>query len=347
MKKIIFSFLLLVIICLCVACKNNADVNITEVPIETAATEDNRSFSEKNSESMNMSKLNIVCANFPEYDWVCNLINGSENVDVWLLVDDGTDIHSFQPSVDDMVKVSNCDMFIYAGGEGTNWMVDLLSNAENENMTVIDMLDFPYCYVICTEHDHSEEDAEEEEHHVYDEHVWLSLNNAKNVCKYIYECLTYMDTEHVDLYKANYESYVAKLTQLDDAYKMAVDDSTNKNVVFADRFPFVYMMDDYGLGYSAAFPGCSTETDASFQTIITLAERVDELNLKNVVILENSTTNVAQSVIDNTNGKKAEVVEMNSMQSVSAADIDSDISYLKIMEDNLVALSKALEVNEE
>lgn len=347
MKKIIFSLIILAAVCLCVACKNDTDINTTASPTENAVAEDNRSFSEKNSGEMNMSKLNIVCANFPEYDWVSNLIKGSDNVDVWLLVDDGTDIHSFQPGVDDMVKVSNCDMFIYAGGEGTDWMEDLLSNAENENMTVIDMLDFPYCYVICTEHDHSQEGAAEEEHHVYDEHVWLSLNNAKNVCKYIYECLTYMDTEHVDLYEANYESYVAKLTELDDAYKLAVDESENKSLVFADRFPFVYMMDDYALGYSAAFPGCSTETDASFQTIITLAERVDELNLKNVVILENSTTDVAKSVIDNTKSQSAETITMNSMQSVDAKDIDNGATYLKYMEENLETLVKALETIKE
>ena len=308
-------------------------------------TEDNRNFSEKNSGEMNTEKLNIVCANFPEYDWVCNLTKGSESVDVWLLVDDGTDIHSFQPSVDDMVKVSNCDMFIYAGGEGTSWMQDMLKNVENENMTVIDMLDFPYAYVICEDgHDHEEEHEGE---HVYDEHVWLSLSNAQNICKYIYECLIDMDAEHVDLYEANYESYTAKLTELDDAYKMAVESSKSKAIVFADRFPFIYMMEDYALGYSAAFPGCSTETDASFQTIITLAERVDELNLKNVVVLENSATEVAQSVIDNTEQKNAGVVTMNSMQSVAAKDIDGGATYLKYMEENLESLVKALEISEE
>lgn len=347
MKKLIGLILIIMMLLSLVACGSGASTYSTVAPTEASPIEDSRTFSERNSGEMNMAKLNIVCANFPEYDWVSNLIKGSDNVDTWLLVDDGTDIHSFQPSVDDMVKVSNCDMFIYSGAEGTSWMADLLKNAENENMTVIDMLDFPYCYVICSEHDHDEEGTEEEEHHAYDEHVWLSLNNAKNVCKYIYECLTYMDTEHVALYEANYESYVAKLTELDDAYKLAVESSENKSLVFADRFPFVYMMDDYALGYSAAFPGCSTETDASFQTIITLAERVDELKLKNVVVLENSNTDVAKSVIENTKVKNVEVVTMNSMQSVTAKDIDGGATYLNIMEENLVALTKALGTIEE
>lgn len=345
MKKIIGLILLVVIAFAMMACGNNASENITEVPTETILTEDNRTFSEKNSAEMNKEKLNIVCANFPEYDWVCNLIKGSENIDAWLLVDDGTDIHSFHPSVDDMVKVSNCDMFVYAGGEGTSWMSDMLKNAENESITVIDMLDFPNAYVICE--DGHEHDEEHEGEHVYDEHVWLSLRNAQNICKYIYENLTSMDTEHVDLYKANYESYIAKLTELNDAYKMAVESSETKAIVFADRFPFIYMMDDYSLGYSAAFPGCSTETDASFQTIISLAERVDELNLKNVVVLENSATKVAQSVIDNTTLKNAGVVTMHSMQQVKAEDIDNGATYLKYMEENLKSLVKALEVNEE
>lgn len=345
MKKIIAIVLTAVLLLSLAACKNEDKPNDSAEPSETAYS-DNRSFSEKNSGEMDMAKLNIVCANFPEYDWVCNLIKGSDNIDVWLLTDDGTDIHSFNPGVDDMLKVSKCDMFIYAGGEGTEWMSDMLKNAENENMTVIDMLDFPYAYVICTEHDHDEDEGNEE-HHAYDEHVWLSLSNAKNICKYIYECLTYMDTEHIDLYEANYEAYKAKLNELDDAYKQAVESGSSDSIVFADRFPFIYMMDDYSLGYSAAFPGCSAETDASFQTIITLAERVDELKLKNVVVLENSATGVAQAVIDNTKLKNAGVVTMNSMQSVAAKDIDGGATYLKYMEENLEALVKALETTEE
>lgn len=334
MKKFLILFLM-IMLCLLAGC---ADYEKRKA----VTTTEDESFSEKNNSEMNMAKLNIVCANFPEYDWVRNIIEGSESIDVWLLIDDGTDIHSFQPSVDDMLKVSNCDMFIYAGGENAKWMNELLDNAENENMTVIDMLDFPYAYVISTEHEHDEEYSDEV--HVYDEHVWLSLSNAKNVCRYIYECLVYMDETHKDLYEANYESYIARLTELDDAYEQAIEESKNKEIVFADRFPFVYMMDEYGISCKAAFSGCSTETDASFQTIVALSERVDELGLKNIVVLENSSTDVAKALMSNVKSKDLSTVEMNSMQSVSASDIDEGSTYLRYMEENLKSLIKALEV---
>ena len=321
------------------ACNNNTG--------KTGAQKE-QSYSQQKDNSFDAAKLNIVCCNFPEYDWVRNIIEGSENVDVWLLADNGTDVHSFQPSVDDMVKISTCDMFIYAGGESTIWMEDALSNAENENMTVINMVDNPYVYVkredstgILEEHDH-EDDTDVS----YDEHVWLSLYNAQGICDYITECLVIMDSENTELYETNCKNYTTKLSELDTAYRMVVDTVENDTVIFADRFPFKYMMEEYGLNYYAAFPGCSTETDASFQTIITLAEKMDESGLKHVVIVDGSDGEIAGSVIENTESKDAVIVKMYSMQAVTADDIDSGVTYLGYMEQNLEALSQVLDVKE-
>lgn len=301
-------------------------------------------------EAENSAQFNIVCCNFPEYDWVRNITEGSENVHVQLLVDDGTDIHSFQPSARDMVTVSDCDMFIYSGGETTDWMEEITKNSENENMIVINLMDAPGLTIKTeekTEGMESEEHDHEHEESEYDEHVWLSLKNATVLCDYITDSMVKMDGENADLYEANSVSYIAKLKELDEAFVIAVDTASVKSVVFADRFPFRYLTDDYGLEYYAAFPGCSTETDASFKTVIFLAEKVDELNLKNLIVIDGSDREVAESVIANTSDKNTGIVEMNSMQSVSADDLEGGCTYLKYMEDNLEALVQAMSLNEE
>ena len=296
-------------------------------------------------------KLNIVATTFPQYDWVRQILGeNADNVQLTLLLDDGVDLHSYQPTVTDLVTVSSCDMFIYVGGESDSWVEDALKNATNENMTVINLIELLGEEVLAEEtiegmqseeHDHAddEEHSHEEEN---DEHIWLSLKNAVKICERITEKLCELDAENKDTYKANAESYIEKLNSLHKEYEDAVSTATHNTIVVADRFPFRYLVDEYNLNYYAAFSGCSTETQASFETVIFLSDKLEENKLGTVIITENSDGAVANTVISNTSDKNQKVLALNSMQSVTAKDVENNVTYLGIMQENLNVLKEAL-----
>lgn len=189
------------------------------------------------------------------------------------------------------------------------------------------------------EHDHEHEEGEVE----YDEHVWLSLKNAKTLCAEIADRLSILDSANKDAYKANLDTYTAQLDKLDGDFKALVDGATQKTLVFGDRFPFRYFVDDYGLDYFAAFAGCSAETEASFDTIVFLAEKMDELGCGTIFTIENSDHKIAQTVIDNTKAKNQNIAEMNSLQSVTKDQISSGATYLSLMQANYDTLKGALQ----
>ncbi|MGP1434985.1 MAG: metal ABC transporter solute-binding protein, Zn/Mn family, partial [Catonella sp.] len=195
------------------------------------------------------------------------------------------------------------------------------------------------------DHDHEHEDADHEHHHdevEYDEHVWLSLRNATMLVNELAVRLQAIDPENKDYYASTAANYTAKLGDLDSRYIAAVKKAKNKTVLFGDRFPFRYLVDDYGLKYYAAFVGCSAETEASFETVAFLAKKTDELKLNNVLVIENSDQKIAKKIVETTKAKDQKIVEMNSMQSVTADQIAGGTTYLGIMEDNLKALEAAL-----
>lgn len=296
--------------------------------------------------SSDSKKLKIVTTIFPEYDWVRNIVGEKENnIELTMLIDNGVDLHSYQPSTDDIVKISKCDIFIYVGGESDEWVDDALKQSSNKDMTVIDLLDVLGDRVKEEEHkegmQHEEEDEEEEEKET-DEHVWLSLKNASALCEHICDKICDKDEANKDTYKANTKSYIQKLDKLDMQYKDAADNAKSKTLVFADRFPFRYMVDDYGLDYYAAFAGCSAECEASFETVIFLAKKVDELGLKNIFQIEGSKSNIAKTVKDNTKSKDQNIVTLDSLQSVTQKDVDGGVTYLGEMEKNLSVLRDAL-----
>lgn len=296
--------------------------------------------------SSDSKKLKIVTTIFPEYDWVRNIVGEKENnIELTMLIDNGVDLHSYQPSTDDIVKISKCDIFIYVGGESDEWVEDALKQSSNKDMTVIDLLDVLGDRVKEEEHkegmQHEEEDEEEEEKET-DEHVWMSLKNASALCEHICDKICEKDSAGKDTYKANTKAYIEKLEKLDKQYKEAVDAAGNKTLVFADRFPFRYMVDDYGLDYFAAFAGCSAECEASFETVIFLAKKVDELGLKNIFQIEGSKSNIAKTVKDNTKSKDQNIVTLDSLQSVTKKDVDGGVTYLGEMEKNLSVLRDAL-----
>lgn len=290
-------------------------------------------------------KMSIVCTIFPEYDWVKQILGGrADSAELTLLLDSGVDLHSYQPSAGDMVKISDCDMFIYVGGESDEWVEDVLESAGNKNMAIVNLLDVlgnsvkeeEFIEGMQSEEEHGEDEAE------YDEHVWLSLKNAAVVCENIAQQLGKMDAENSDEYAANAKSYIGELNALDAQYQQAADNSDKKTLLFGDRFPFRYLTDDYGLNYYAAFADCSAETEASFETVSFLAEKADELNLSSVITIEGTDHKIAQTVIDNTNNKDRKILTLDSMQSTTLKDAENGTTYLSVMQKNLEVLKEAL-----
>lgn len=304
----------------------------------------------------NGDKLSIVTTIFPEYDWVIQILGDKAGqTEVTLLLDNGVDLHSYQPTADDIIRISNCDMFIYVGGESDEWAEDVLSKSTGRDMAVINLLEAlgdgakeEEVKEGMQEEKHEHGDGREDEDHdqgeetEYDEHVWLSLKNAAKLCGCIAEKLCELDPAGKDVYKANAEAYIEKLNVLDKRYQDAVDAAETKTLLFADRFPFRYLTDDYGLDYYAAFAGCSAESEASFETIMFLANKVDELGLSSVFQIEGSDGRIARTVSDTTKSKDQTVLTLDSMQSTTSADVKNGASYLSVMEKNLEVLKDAL-----
>ena len=334
MKKLICAmFLSALIFSVLTACGSNADVGNNAEHDAGGATDDGKSFS-------------IVTTIFPEYDWVRQILGtNAEHVNLTLLLGSGVDLHSYQPTVDDMVKISTCDLFIYVGGESDKWVNDALATAVNQNMTVINLLEILGDAVkeeeVVEGMQTDEDDAEDETE--YDEHVWLSLKNAEILCGRIAETLAKLDPSNAADYAANAEVYIAQLTALDAQYAAAVDAASVKTILFGDRFPFRYLADDYNLNYYAAFAGCSAETEASFETVIFLSTKVDELNLPGVLTIENSDGKIARTIVENTAAKSARILQLDSMQSVTSHDVLNGTDYLGAMERNLEVLRDALQ----
>lgn len=299
-------------------------------------------------------KLSIVTTIFPEYDWVKNVVGEqSDSFDVQMLIGDGVDLHSYQPSVEDIMTISKCDMFVYVGGESNKWVTNALKEATNPDMIVVDLLEVLGDSVKeeeivegmeAEEHEH-EHDESGEEGPEYDEHVWLSLKNAETCVSAIAESVSSLDPDHGEAYKTNAQSYVEKLAALDAEYEKTVSTAPVRTLLFGDRFPFRYLLDDYGVEYYAAFAGCSAETEASFETIIFLAEKVDELGLTSVLTIDNSDRKIAQTIVQNTKSGDQKILTLNSMQAVTKEDIGNGSDYLSIMESNRDVLAEALGTN--
>lgn len=296
-------------------------------------------FSEDGSKE---DSIKIVTTIFPEYDFSKELTKGLSNFDISILSKNGVDIHSYQPTVDDIIKITSADIFIYVGGESDAWVDDIIKQNRNDNLIVINLLDLLKDNVKTEEIVQGMEEEEGEEENSFDEHVWLSLKNADLICNEIKNVLVITDPDHQQIFEKNYSDYSKKLNELDQKYNNGIKNSSMDTVIFADRFPFRYMFDDYNLNYYAAFPGCSSESEASFETVIFLADKVDELNISSIVVLENSDGIIADTIINNSSSSGIKILNMNSLQSVTEKDISEGINYLQVMENNLNTVITAL-----
>ena len=290
-------------------------------------------------------KISVVCTIFPQYDWARQILSDeADNIELILLLDKKIDLHSFQPSVEDIAKVSACDLFIYVGGESDEWVDDVLKKATNKNMTVINLLDV--LGAAAKEEEVKEgmeaEDENDGDEIAYDEHVWLSLKNAQTFCPVIADALSSLDADNAATYRTNLSAYLNKLFLLDEQYTKWIASLPVKTLLFGDRFPFRYLVDDYGLDYYAAFVGCSAETEASFDTIVFLAGKVDELGLKNIIVTESSDQSIAKTIRDNTQSRNQQILVLNAMQSVTSGEVKDGTTYIGVMESNLNMLKDAL-----
>ena len=283
---------------------------------------------------------NIVCTVFPIYDWVRNIVDTeSEEVSLELIVKNGTDAHSYSPTPADIARISSCDILIYVGGESDAWISDVLRGDVNKDMKVIRLLDELHGESEGESHEgHSHEHSE----NAYDEHIWLSLRNAKTLCLRLGELISEEIPEQEETIAKLSGKYLKELSELDAEYADAVIEAEKDTLLFADRFPFGYLLEDYGLKHYAAFEGCAADTEASFETITFLANKLRELSLGYVIILESSDGSLADTVITGSRLKDVSVLVMDSMQSVTESDIEKGRTYLSIMYSNLMILKTAL-----
>ena len=310
-------------------------------------------------------KISIVTTIFPIYDWVREILGDqADNVELTLLLDSEVDLHSYQPNVDDIVKISNCDMFIYVGGESDEWVDDILKQATNKEMVVVDLLEVLGDSVkteeivagMEAENEHEddsnhEEHEENEDHEAlkereeqeHDEHIWLSLKNAEIICQEIANQLSLIDAANQEIYSTNTAAYIKKLATLDAEYQKVVAEAPQHTLLFGDRFPFRYLVDDYSLDYFAAFAGCSAETEASFETIAFLAAKVDELGLSSILTIDGTKHTIAETIISNTTTKDQQILAMDSLQAATREDVAKGKTYLSSMTQNLEVLKEALQ----
>lgn len=295
-------------------------------------------------------KIQVICTTFPLYDWTREIVGEADHIELSLLLDNGVDMHSYQASAADIARISSCDVLVYVGGTSDEWIEDVLKNRTNEHMAVVNLMEVLSGSVLEEEvvegmqeelHFHADGDHEEE----YDEHVWLSVKNAILSSEAVKNVLCSVDTGNADLYEVHYRDYADRLSQLDADYADMVKEAEKDVVLFADRFPFRYLMEDYGIRYYAAFPGCSSETEASFETVAFLAEKLKEENIATVLTLENGQDSfagsLAQTIINNA-GVSAQVLSMDSMQSVTKSRIAEGMTYYSVMESNLEILRQAM-----
>ena len=284
--------------------------------------------------------IRVVATIFPLADWARELIGDVPGVELTTLLTSGADMHSHQPTAADIRAIATCDLFIYVGGESDRWVEDVLSQSAGPDTVALRMLDAVESRAVAEElvEGMQADEDEGEEDEAPDEHIWLSPKNARLCCGALAEALISVDPDHRAAYEANLSAYDARLLALDGAYAEMIAAAPRRTVLFGDRFPFRYLTEDYGLTYYAAFPGCSAETEASFETIVFLAGKVDELGLGCVLTIDGSDQSIARTIVDSCGRPDVQILTMNAMQGAEA----EGESYITLMEKNLNVLREAL-----
>lgn len=307
-------------------------------------------------------KISVVATIYPQYDWLKNVIGErADAVDLKLLIKNGTDLHSYKPSAKDIATIAKADLVVYVGGESDEWIEKALEATPKEGRIALNLMkalgdrvkeeEVVEGMQVEEHHEHDKvtEPAEAtSEHHHHeevenDEHIWLSLKNAWILVNALAQSLSKVDSANSSIYTANAVLYNAKLWEMDKEFATTVSDASQKTILFGDRFPFRYLVDDYGIKYYAAFVGCSAESEASFETVTFLAGKMDSLQLPAIFTIDGSNGKIARAILEaSKQSKGAEILTLNSMQSVTDEQIKAGADFLSIMRDNLEVLKKAL-----
>lgn len=292
-------------------------------------------------------RLQVVCSLFPYYDFVREI--GGAYVSPHLLVAAGREAHSFEPTPMDVIRVSRADVFVYNGGEGEQWVDEILDSAGENIPTVLRMMD--YADTLTEEplaghddHDHADHDHEHDDDHdsddiEYDEHIWTSPVQAMKLCRAICDALCAADPAHAAAYRSNLQNYLGQLAELDVAFRQVCSEKKRSLLVFGDRFPLLYFCREYGLDYRAAFHGCSSDTEPSLYTLKFLIDKVNEQDIPVLYALELSSRKVADAIAETTG---ATVETFYSCQTVSQADWAAGEGYVSLMRRNVTALREGI-----
>jgi len=283
----------------------------------------------------NSEKLSIVTTIFPPYDFAKAIVG--DLADVTMLLPPASESHSFEPTPQDIIALRNSNVFIYGGGESDEWVDKVLDSMDISDKKIVMMID---CVETVTEEIVPGMEADEEEEPEIDEHVWTSPRNAKLIVQSICDALCETDTKNAETYQQNTKVYLEELDVLDTKFKAVVSSATRKHLVFGDRFPFRYLTDAYGLTYSAAFPGCSTETEASPRTVKLLIDKINAEQIPVVFYIELSNMKMAETIAEATGAK---VLLLHSCHNISRDDFRDGKRYLDLMTANVNALRDALQ----
>ena len=363
LKKCILAGGILLSTALLFACGNKAGKEAETTAAVTTDAEKSMETEKSTDKPTEGKKLQIVTTNFPSYDFARAITK--EDAEVTMLVKPGAETHSFEPSPQDIITIQNADLFIYTGGDSDEWVDGILESVQNKNFHVFKMMDAVNLIEEETvegmqeeEHEHDHADADhgneeadhdhekadqaeehEEEGPEMDEHVWTSPKNAITIVEKLEETLSGLDESHKDSFKANSESYVKELEELDKSFKEVVDSGKRKEIIVADRFPFAYFCKEYGLSYFAAFPGCSTDTQPSAATIAFLTDKVKEDKIPVVFHIEMGNEDMVNAISKDTGAKK---LLLNSVHNVTDSDFKAGKTYVDLMKPNVEALKEAL-----
>ena len=289
--------------------------------------------------------LSIVSTVFPSYDFARQITAGT-NATVTLLLQPGEEVHSFDPTSQDIIRVQSANLFLYVGGENDTWVEGVLGGLD-KSVNTFRMMDYVTLYdeelvegMQPEEEEATEPSAEAEgEEHEWDEHVWTAPVNAIAIVKAMTAELIAIDPDNAAAYQANSDAYVKQLEALDQSFRDVVDTATRKTVVFADRFPARYFVEEFGLDYYAAFPGCSAETEPSAATVASLIDNVKAESIPVVFYIEMSNQQMANTVAEATGAK---TMLFHTCHNVTKAEFESGETYLSLMENNVLALKAAL-----
>ena len=294
------------------------------------------------------SDVDIVSTSYVGYDFSKGV--AKDKLKSSMLLNPGEELHDYSPSVSDIEKILDSEIFIYIGGESDSEFVenDILPEINKKKTIVINMMEIVKDKGKTYEEENPESnvdvDEEEEEEEEYDEHIWNSITNAKLIVEAISDAIIKIDSSNKDYYLENKNNYIAKLNEIDNNIKDVVSKSNKDLIVFADRFPLLYFVKEYDLKYDAAFKGCETSKEANPKTIENLTKKVKDNDLSVIFVIELSEANIASIIVDNlkSEGKNVIVKTFYTMHNVSKTDFEQGLTYIDYMEKNVISLEDAL-----